>query len=87
MGTLSMKIILAILLLALLIAGCSQGPKKVKILAVEPQHATRAIVIYECEDGSVVRSSEHHSATIRLGGKVVNVGDYVHGRKPYGKVP
>lgn len=73
--------------LLLLLSGCeADHAYRVKILRVDPQHGTRAIVTSQYSDGSIRRDSVHHSATITAGNQTICIGDYVSRRKPYGEV-
>ena len=69
------------------------GPKRLgmaKIIAVEPHHMTRVLVVYKDRNGLYYGTSVHQSNTISDGGVTINPQDYLFlydGTRPYGPLP
>lgn len=58
-----------------------------KIIAVEPHHATRVIVIFKDHNGLYYSESIHHSGSFSDGKVTINPSDYLSDKKHYGPLP
>jgi hypothetical protein len=86
------KIIGSLVLLVIAVfAGCNDGSQKrlgmEKIVTVEPQHATRVIVVYKDKNGLYYEISLHHAFTEDDGYVKIDPREYLDGKKPYGPLP
>lgn len=71
--------------------GCEKtGPERLgikKIIAVEPHHATRVVVVFKDHNGLYYSESIHHSGSFSDGKITINPSDYLSGQKHYGALP
>ena len=59
---------------------------KLKVIKVEPHHATRVFVTYVNSCGDTLIETEHCSATIKADNITFEVRDYLDGKLQYGPV-
>jgi hypothetical protein len=56
------------------------------VLEVSPQHATRVFVTYTCIHGDTITGTYHHSNTLYFKNDTIYCGDFIRGKRPYGKI-
>lgn len=88
-----MKRFVIILTFISMFLACNESPHPLtkcacqKVLRVRDRnHATRAFVDVQCQDGSVLELNAHQSHTISCKENTIFVNDYTTGRKHFGDV-
>lgn len=85
--------IFTLLTIALVLFNCGESHPKLgieKIIAVEPHHATRVLVVYKDKNGRYYTDTIHQSNSITDGTITINPHDYLAGyggKKSYGPLP
>ena len=85
--------IVSFLIIASLLVGCSDGPRKLgieKLIAVQPHSGSRVYVIYKDKNGLYYYASVHHAKKVTDGTITIDPHDYLlnyNGETPYGVLP